>query len=175
MTKIYTKICIIICGFLVLTGCGFTLLTAKSLPPQLHQLYYQTDNPYGQFETGLKRMLKFSKIVLLDAPNKTAPILHVTANYSYSTTSSISSTAARVYTLNYTATISIDDATGKVLLTPRTVSASRTIMLQPNEIFETTLQVDIAKQEIRQDLMGKILNVLCAPKTFEALSAIRGK
>jgi LPS-assembly lipoprotein len=155
---------------LFLTGCGFTLRTAKSLPPQLHQIYYQTDNPYGQFEITLKRTLKASNVILLPAPNATTSILHVTSNYNYSTTSSISSAAGRVYTLNYNATISINGANDKLLLYPQAVTVSRTVTLRPNEVFEVTPQVEITKQEMLQELARKILNILCAEKTFKVLA-----
>jgi|GEM_PF-5749704 len=170
MAKPYIKICLILISIFLLSGCGFKLRTAESLPPQLHQAYYQTDNPFGQFEVAFKKALKASNVKLLEAPNATAPVLHVTSNYSSSTASSISTTSGRVYSLNYTATISIDNASGKPLLSPQTASTSRSISLQPNEIFETTPQVEIAKQELLQELSTKILNILCAKKTLAAFS-----
>lgn len=170
MTKFYPKVCLTLIILFFLSGCGFKLRTAKSLPSQLHQVYYQTDNPYGQFEVILKKALKASRVVLLATPNATAPILHVTANYTPSTTSSVSSAEARIYTLNYTATISISDAADKQILTPQTVSTSRNISLQPNEVFETTPQIEIAKQEMLQELSRKILDILCAKNTFQAFT-----
>ena len=153
-----------------LSGCGFTLRTAQSLPPQLHQAYYQTDNPYGQFEIAFKRALKASSVVLLAEPNATALILHVTSSYAQTTASSISSSSGRVYNLNYTATISINDASGKLLLSSQTASATRDITLQRNELPEVSAQVEIVKQELLQELATKILNILCAKKTFQALA-----
>lgn len=170
MAKSYVKICLILISVFLLSGCGFKLRTAESLPPQLHQVYYQTDNPFGQFEVAFKKALKASNVKLLAAPNATAPILHVTSNYSSTTTSSISTTSGRVYSLSYTATISIDDASGKPLLPSQIAGASRSITLQPNEILETTPQIEIAKQELLQELSIKILNILCAKKTFAAVS-----
>lgn len=170
MKKLSLKIYPIIIGLFLLSGCGFKLRTMQSLPPQLHQIYYQTDNPYGQFEITIKRSLKASNIILLPNSNATAPILHITANYSYSTTSPISTSEARVYTLNYSATISINSTTNALLLTPQTVSTSRSITLQANEPIESSSQIEIAKQEMIQELSVKVLNVLCAEKTFEALA-----
>jgi outer membrane lipopolysaccharide assembly protein LptE/RlpB len=170
MLKSHNKICLILLGFLLLSGCGFKLRTVNSLPPQLHRIYYQTDNPYGQFEIALKRVLKASKVNLIATPGANTPILHVTSNYTSSTTSSITSAAARVYTLSYTATVSVTDAANKQLLSPQTTSASRAVTLQSNEVFEITPQIDIAKQELQQELANKILNILCAKRTFQALA-----
>lgn len=162
---------LILIALFFLTGCGFKLRTTKSLPPQLQQIYYQTDNPYGQFEMAFKKALKASKVVLLATPNTTAPILHVTTNYSYNSTSSTSSAEARVYNLTYTTTIDIANAAHKQILPSQTVTVTRTISLQPNEIFETTPQIEIAKQEMLQELTTKVLNILCAKKTFQALAS----
>jgi LPS-assembly lipoprotein len=170
MKKTFTKICLILTSILLLSGCGFTLRTAKSLPPQLHKVYYQTNNPYGEFETTLKRALKASDIIFLETPDSATPILDVTSNYTYSVPSSVSSAQARTYTLNYSATVSINEAFNKQILTPKTVSASRSISLQSNEVFEISPQIEIVKRELRQELSTKILNVLCAPKTFQALA-----
>ncbi|EKE01351.1 MAG: hypothetical protein ACD_21C00156G0018 [uncultured bacterium] len=171
MLQTFTRICLILTSAFLLTSCGFTLRTAKSMPPQLHKIYYQADNPYGQFEVTLKKVLKSSNVALLTNTNNIAPILHVTSNYNTpSTTSSISSAEARTYTLTYSATISINCASGKPLLAPQTVSVSRSIILQPNEILEISPQTETAKREMCQELSTKVLNILCAPKTFQALS-----
>jgi len=170
MSKPFVNCCLILISLFLLPGCGFTLRTAKSLPPQLHQVYYQADNPYGQFEVVLRRALKASNVILLATPNATTPILHVTSSYNYSTTSSISSTEGRVYTLEYTAIIGIGDASDKPLLSPQTVRVSRSVTLQPDEVFETSSQIEIIKQEMLQELSGKALNILCAKKTFQAFA-----
>ncbi|CAL7962591.1 LPS-assembly lipoprotein [Gammaproteobacteria bacterium] len=170
MSKSYINIYSILITIFFLSGCGFTLRMAQSLPPQLHQAYYQTDNPYGQFEIAFKRALKASNVILLAAPNATAPVLHVTSSYTHTTTSSISSAVGRVYNLNYTAIISIDDASGKLLLSSQTASAARDITLQHDELFEVSPQVEIVQQELLQELATKVLNILCAKKTFQALA-----
>ncbi len=153
-----------------LSGCGFTLRTAQSMPLQLQQVYYQTNNPYGQFEIAFKRALKASNVVLLAAPNATALVLHVTSSYTHTTTSSISSSAGRVYKLNYNAIISINDASGRLLLPSQTVGATRDITLQHDELFEVSSQVETVQQELLQELAAKVLNILCAKKTFQALA-----
>jgi LPS-assembly lipoprotein len=170
MKKIYINSCLISLCLSLLLGCGFKLRTINSLPPKLHRIYYKTDNPYGQFEISLKRILKASKVKLVVAPNANVPILHVTANYTSSTTGSVTSAAARIYTLSYTATVSLSDASNKTLLPAQTASVSRAITLQPNDVFEITPQVEIAKQELQQELANKILYILCAKRTFQALA-----
>ena len=167
---------IVIMSILLLSGCGFKLRTTmKLLPPQLHQVYYQTDNPYGQFESIFKRALKNSNVVLLAAPNTIVPILHAVSVYSHSTASSISSASGRVYSLSYTATISLNEASGKLLISPQIVSVSRDVALLPNEIFEITPQIEVAKKELLQELSIKALDILGAPSTFQIFAQQKTK
>lgn len=156
---------------LCLSGCGFKLRGTQSLPPQLQTMYYQTDNPYGEFETLFKRLLASSKINLLPDPSKLAPTIHVSAEDSPpTTTSSVSSSSARVYTLTYKSTISVNDASGKVIVPSQTISAVRTLSLQHDEMIEIAPQVAIVKREMMQELIVNIFNVLCAKDTFKALN-----
>jgi len=170
-----TKLAVVIVPIifaLCLSGCGFTLRNAQSLPPQLQTMYCQTDNPYGDFEVLLKRSLTSSKITLLPNPNKLAPIMHVSAeDVPPSTTSSVSSASARVYTLTYRSVISINDAQGKIVVPPQTISVSHDVSLQPGEMIENAPQVGIVKKEMMQELIVNIFNVLCAKNTFKALAA----
>lgn len=165
------KIINILIFALCLSGCGFKLRNAQSLPPQLQTMYCQADNPYGEFETLFKRSLTSSKINLLPDPSKLAPTIHVSAEDSPPvTTSSVSSSSARVYTLTYKSTISINDASGKVIVPPQVISVSRTLSLQHNEMIEMAPQVTIVKKEMMQELIVNIFNVLCAKDTFKALN-----
>ena len=161
---------VIIMLLLVVSGCGFKLRNAQSLPVQLQTMYYQANNQYGEFEVLFKRSLISSKINVLPSPNNLAPTIHVSAeDVPPATTSSISSSAARVYTLAYRATISINDARGKVIVPMQTLGVSRSISLEHNEMIEISPQVAVVKKELMQELIVNILNVLCAKDTFKAL------
>lgn len=176
MSKLYINIYLIIISVFLAAGCGFKLRTAQSLPPQLQQVYYQTDSPYGSFDITFKRVLKALDVVILTAPNATAPVLHVVAVWNPpSTNTSMSSTAGRSYKLGYTAIISITDSVGKVLLPSQTVSATRDINLQSNEIVEISPQVEVVKRELQQELSTKILNILCSKSVFRVLAKLKTK
>ena len=152
-----------------LVGCGFTIHNTNSLPPQLNPIYYQTKHPYEPFEIAFKKRLKTAGIKLLSEPDESTLIINISSNYSDNASNITSSTQARIYNLDYTATITISDFCNKQLLSPQTVTVSRNITLQPNEVFKATPQIAIIKQEMQQELTTKILNILSAPKTFQAL------
>lgn len=154
---------------LSIAGCGFAPHSINSLPPQLNQLYYQTEHPYDPFESNFKKRLKTCGITLLPAPKESALIMNVSSNYNPGADNPSSSSQARTYSLGYTAKISISDFHHKVLLAPQDVSVSRSVILQPNEVLTTTPQILIVKQEMVQELIIKAFNVLSANQTFLAL------
>src|SRR3989337_769493 len=74
MLKTLAKLFFILITSMLLIGCGFRLNTTKILPPQLNQVYYQTEHPYEKFELYFKKKLQASGAVLLSEPKKAAPI-----------------------------------------------------------------------------------------------------
>jgi len=169
MTKTFANLFFILITSTLLASCGFHLNSIKTLPPQLHKIYYQTEHPYEKFELAFKNKLKSNGATLLPAPKITTPTINISSNYSSNNNNPASSTQARIYNLTYTATISINNFYNQPILAPQTASVSRSLTLQPNEVFETTPQAEITKQEMIRELSTKILNILSSSKTFQAL------
>jgi LPS-assembly lipoprotein len=169
MLKKHKSLLLILALSLHLSGCGFKLRSIDSLPPQLNRVYYQAKNPYEKFELNFKRTLKSSGTILLNQPEKSAPVLNIASNYYYANNNPASSTQARIYTLTYSASITITDYKDNILTPKRSANVSRTITLQPNEVFEGTPQVEIVKNEMIQELSNKLLNILSSPQIFNDL------
>ncbi|MBU0744484.1 MAG: hypothetical protein KKE11_03865 [Gammaproteobacteria bacterium] len=150
MTKLKSLKFFTIIVLLSIVGCGFTPRSANSLPPQLKQVYYQTTSPYALFDVTFKRRLKVAGVTLLPNPVKSSPIINISSSYGYSINNPASSTQARVYSLSYTATISISDCNQKTLLEPKVATVTRDVVLQASEIFATTPQIIVVKQEMAQ-------------------------
>src|SRR5580704_9492802 len=56
---------IIFCLCMLLSACGYHLQGAKQLAPELHRLYLQAPDPYGQLVKSLKQDLKMSGVYLV--------------------------------------------------------------------------------------------------------------
>jgi outer membrane lipopolysaccharide assembly protein LptE/RlpB len=167
--KNYKNLFFIVVIQILLVGCGFSTYNVNSLPPQLRQLYYQAEHPNEAFEINLKKKLKAAGVNILSEPTKSSPIININFSYSSGVNSPISSTQARIYNLNYAATITISDFYNKNLLAPQIAAVTRNVTLQPNEVFEATSQIAMIKREMQQELAIKIFNILSAKKTFQAL------
>lgn len=156
----------------IIAGCGFAPSGRKPLPPQLKQIYYESKDPYGQFDLNFKRKLKARGITLLAAPSKNSPVIQVAAHYSYTSNDPLSSIQGRIYNLNYTNTITISNYKNEPLFPAATVTVARTLTLGPNEVFENTPEIEISKNEMVHELIVKTFNILISPKTTATLQKL---
>ena len=153
----------------LLTGCGFTAQNLHKLPPELKRVYYSSDRPYASFNVAMVKRLKVSQVTLLQQPKKNALILYLSHSYSSNKEEQMSSAQARICTVSYTATLIIDDFYGNHIVGPNTLTVSRSVILQPNELFESTSQIPIVKNELQEELINKIFNILMSSKTELAI------
>ncbi|MGB6975979.1 MAG: LPS assembly lipoprotein LptE [Gammaproteobacteria bacterium] len=149
-----TKSLIAVLTCLCLTACGFELRHQPPLPPSLQTLYLQSSDPYGQFESMLKQTLKLAGVTLVSNPNQAPFILNIQSkNFSTTDVSIGTSSQARVYSLTYEVTYALSNQQGKTLVGPRTVSASGSLTLNPNQLLESNGQQDqMIMQLQRQDI-----------------------
>ena len=150
---------------LLLVGCGFTTQGLYELPLGLKKIYYSSSSPYAPFNVAMIKRLKANQVTLLQRPEKNALILHLSHNYSHSKEEQMNSAQARICTLDYTATLTIDDFYGNHIIGLNTITVSRSIILQPNEVFESTPQISTVKNELQEELINRIFNILISSKT----------
>lgn len=170
--RLLCSLCLCSAVIIFVSGCGFTLRTQNSLPPQMRIIYLQADNPYGQLEISLKKELKAAGITLTENANNALLTLHLSASSFNQTsdTSSGPSTQARIYHLNLTTAFNITDAKGRSVLEQQVVSYAQDLTLNSNEIFDTSTQVDATKQNMQRILIIRILDMLCSKKTSVAIT-----
>lgn len=144
---------------LSLTGCGFHLQGEKHLAPPLHRLYLQTPDPYGQLARSLKQYLKMSGVKLVSSPHDATTVLTILRDEPTQELLSVSGTQqTRQYTLIVTVTFEISDPKGLTLVSPQTLSESRTITIQSNQVLGSSNEANLFYQQMRRTLAYNILN-----------------
>ena len=162
---------IVVITIIILAGCGFKLRSQSSLPPQLHTIYLQGSEHFGEFENTLKKSLKAIDVTLLDKADSTHLILSLSPTTFTSDNSSIGgSVQARVYNLTLSVSFQITNAKGKPIIEPQVITVTKGLTLNPNEVFSASNQVDIEKQSMQQEAIIRILNILSSRRTFELLA-----
>lgn len=144
---------------LLLASCGFQLQGKVQLAPPLHRLYLQTSNPYGQLAKSLRAYFNMSEVVLTTTPLDAHTILMILDDRSSDQLLSVTSTQqTRQYNLMVTVVFQITDAKGEIILPPQSLSETRTITIQSNQILGNSNEANLYYQQMRRTLAYAIMN-----------------
>lgn len=158
MTRKLLHAILLLCLGCVITGCGFHLQGETQLAPPLHRLYLQTSDPYGQLARSLQQYLKLSRVQLVSSPQEATTILNILHDDTSQELLSVSGTQqTRQYTLKVTVTFEINDAAGRTLVRPQTLSESRTITVQSNQVLGSSNEASLFYQQMRRTLAYAII------------------
>lgn len=161
---------LIFCAMIALSGCGFHLRSAESIPPELRILYLQTPNPYSAFSTQLHDVLSALNIQLTDSPAHAPIILDVVATRLTHNDPAIQSTSAAInYTFVYSTTVELINAQGAIIAGPTTLVTRRVITLNSSQVINSSIGVSTSQQMIRQNV-DKIYFWLISNNTRQALA-----
>ena len=162
---------LILCLSVLLISCGFHAQGEKHLAQPLQNLYLQTPDPYGQLARSLKQYLKLSGVRLAATPAEAATILAITQDEPSQELLSVSGTQqTRQYTLRITVTFNITTTKGMTLLGPQTLSESRTITIQSNQILGSSNEANLFYQQMRRNLAYSILNRIASREVTRILN-----
>lgn len=142
----------------LLTACGFHPQGAANLAPPLHRMYIQTSDPYGVLVRNLKLDLQMSHVQLVQSPLEADTILNILQDNTSQDLFSVSGTQqTRQYILRVTVIFEITDAPGRILVAPQTLSETRTITVQSNQILGSSNEMNLFYQQMRRNLANAII------------------
>ena len=160
-----------LCFCLLLTGCGFQLQGEKHLAQPLHRLYLQTPDPYGQLARSIKQYLKMSNVQLVSYPNEATTILAITQDEPSQELLSVSGTQqTRQYNLRVTVTFEITTSKGVTIVGPQTLSETRTITIQSNQVLGSSNEANLFYQQMRRTLAYSILNRIASRELTQTIN-----
>jgi LPS-assembly lipoprotein len=159
---------IIIC--LSLSACGFKIRTADSLPKELHTLYLKTEFPYTPFNIALKQTIKSMHVTITDNSDTAPYTLNILAATVTHTDNTIYTSAqASVYSFTFSTTFQVTTRKNVTILPAKTISVTRNLTLNPNEILQASNQVDSLLANMYQEVIFKILAVLSSKQVQATL------
>jgi LPS-assembly lipoprotein len=162
-------ICIILCFYL--SSCGFQPRTAAVLSPPLHNLYLQTNDPYGQLTNNLRVYLKMSGVHLTKTPEAANTILEILDETTSEQLLNISGTqTTRQYNLILTVHYKITDNHGNILVDTQTASETRPLTINANEMLSGSNQATSLYQQMRQAIAYDIISRLASRDITNLLS-----
>lgn len=153
------KVLWVLFAILLLSGCGFHLQGEMQLVPPLHRIYLQTQDPYGYLARNLREYLKMSHVYLAPTPGEASTILTILQDESSQELLSVSSTQqTRQYNLRVTVVFEINDPRGWTIVGPQTLSETRVITVQSNQILGNSNEANVYYQQMRRTLAYAIMN-----------------
>ncbi|OGT34950.1 MAG: hypothetical protein A3F11_06260 [Gammaproteobacteria bacterium RIFCSPHIGHO2_12_FULL_37_14] len=156
---------------LSLTACGFHLQGEMQLAPALHRLYLQTNDPYGHLANNLRQFLKASKVQLVSSPASASTILTIIRDESSQELLSVSGTQqTRQYNLRVTVVFEISDPNGIPLVNPQTLTETRAITVQSNQILGSSNEANLFYQQMRRNLAYAIMNRLASKEITQQMT-----
>lgn len=154
-----------------LTACGFHLRGHAPLPAQLKVLYLQTNAPYSDFTKQLKSTLTSAKVMLADnakAAPFTLQILSEGSSQQLTGTSSNGQTST--YISIYTVVYQLLNRNGAAIISPQTVSTSRSYSVTSNQLLGDISVQNNLNQQMQREAIYQMVNQLRAPQTLDILN-----
>lgn len=150
---------IFLCISPILTACGFHLQGEMQLVPPLHHMYLQTPDPYGTLARSLQQYLKMSNVHFASSPATATTILVILQDSTSEELLSVSSTQqTRQYNLRVNVVFAINDAKGRTIVPPQTVTEARAITVQSDQILGRSNEANLYYQQMRRSIAYAIMN-----------------
>jgi len=147
----------------LLTSCGFHPQGQLQLSPQLHRIFVQAPDQYGYLVRSLQQSLKTSNVPLVSSSTEADTLLVILQDATSQNLLSVNGTQqTRQYNLIVTVIFQITDTKGRVIVTPQTLSESRVITIQSNQILGSSNEATLYYQQMRRVLANAIMNRLAS-------------
>jgi LPS-assembly lipoprotein len=153
-----------------LGACGFHLRGSRPIPPALRTLQLQSSQPNDAFTKTLKQYLQNVGIQLTDKRNH--PQLRLLSAASVSNPGSMSaSSQTREYRLTFTLQYQLNDANGVTIQPSRSITATRTLLLNTNRMLGSTSEEQTLNHEMQLEIARRLLDQLTAPRITSRIPA----
>lgn len=164
------KLIILTCCFM-LSACGFKLQGEKTLAQPLRTLYLQTPDRYDVLERNLREHLRMSGVHLVSSPNESMTQLIIVSDETSQELLSVSGTQqTRQYNLRVTVQFQLLDAKGNVILPLESLTDTRTITVQSNQILGSSNEASVYYQQIRRGLANAIMNRIASAQVTNIIN-----
>ncbi len=175
MTMKTARQCVMRLGVMLLillqAACGFHLRGEMQLAKPLHSLYIQSPDPYGTLVKELEQSLKMSKVQLAASESEAQTILLILRDDTAQDLLSVGGTQqTRQYKLSVNVTFEVRDTAGHTLVPPETLTESRVITVQSNQILGSSNEANLYFMQMRRILASSIMYRLASRQVTDMIN-----
>lgn len=143
---------------LVISGCGFHLRDAATVPGYLQPIYVGGDASFGALGQRLRIKLLDDSVEVARNPTQAAYQLIVLEQYNQERNASIDQRGRVAESALFTGAIfELRDSQGRTVWGPLTVEERRTVINNPDNITATHEEIELTREEMLDSLAARIL------------------
>jgi LPS-assembly lipoprotein len=143
---------------LLLCSCGFHIRGQMALPKPMQSVYIESVEPYGTLVRNLQQSLQMSNVHVVENPDEAQTRLVILRDDTSEKLLSVGGTQqTRQYKLTVTTKFEVTDSTGRILVPSQTLSESRVITVQSNQILGSSNEANLYFQQMRRTLASAIM------------------
>lgn len=158
--------------FILISGCHFHARGPLPLAPAMHDLYLESQDPYGQLTRNLKQFLKVSGVHLLQKREDANVVLIILSEVTSQQLISISGTQqTRQYNLVLNVSYQLITPQGKPLTTPQLSSETRTLTIKADQILAGSNEANALYDQMRQAVVYDIMSRLSSKDIMAQLTS----
>jgi len=151
---------LLLATFAVLSGCGFHLRGALSLPPGLEEIQIKARDPYSALARSLERSLVHNGVTVVPATDRDAyvAVLDVLSERWASRPQSVDQFGrAQEYNLRYAVVFALHNADGDVLVPQQAVELARDYVSAPDDATGIDSERELLTREMQREMNAAIL------------------
>ncbi len=142
----------------LVSGCGFQLRGEVELPAVLQDTYIESQDPFTGIARPLRAQLERSQVNVLETREQASAVLKIVSERSENRVLSVGSRGkATEYELYDSVVFSLADASGKQLIAPQTLSITRDLVFDQNELLGKLTEADSIHRQMLESLARQVL------------------
>lgn len=159
-----------------ISACGFHAQGKAVLAQPLQKIYIETPDPYGYLARYLKENLKMSGAVITTDASQATTILDIVQDDSTQTLLNVSGTQqTRQYNIGVLVTFKILNNKNVIVVDSQTLSTTRTITVQSNQILGSSNESTLFYRQMRHELAGAIINRIASKEITRIVNTAYAK
>jgi LPS-assembly lipoprotein len=153
----HVRACAALGLLLALSGCGFHLQGAGSLPPAMAKTFVDTTRPHSEFMLTITDVLRQRGSEVLSAPDEGAAVLDIARDDTGQRVLSVSArNIPREYEVYYAVTFSLK-LRGQALINSETLVVTRNYTYDETEVLAKAAEEQILRRALAEDLARRVV------------------
>lgn len=142
---------------LLLTSCGFHLRQHHTINPDLNPTYLSSHKPYSEFTLILEERLQQNGATMAETKKDANSHIRIVASHlEHSINTRGPSNQSQNYNFRFTVVFNVFDKSDERIITRKSVSASESLSLRPNQLLTTNNQ----QAELKRKLYRRVADLL---------------